>query len=167
MSKNSCRTLLYILYDRRGGFLGGAFEWFQRSYIIVMPCLWSIRRSYSAIWSFSLTNYILTLDQLQWLPNLSDSPPISLPWYRAWPSPNYEWFLWSICNGCGMPVGNPSGHLVPSHFWGLAYDLIVETSFPEFVLSFLDFLPWIPLRTSSILPFIIIIIIYQCIGQLL
>ena len=40
MSKNSCRTLLYILYDRRGGFLGGALEWFQRSYIIVMPCLW-------------------------------------------------------------------------------------------------------------------------------
>ena len=37
--KNSCRTLLYILYDRRGGFLGGALEWFQRSYIIVMPCL--------------------------------------------------------------------------------------------------------------------------------
>ena len=28
-----------ILYDRRGGFLGGALEWFQRSYIIVMPCL--------------------------------------------------------------------------------------------------------------------------------
>ena len=21
--------------------------------------------------------------------------------YRAWPSPNYEWFPWSICNGCG------------------------------------------------------------------
>ena len=35
-------------------------------------------------------------------------------------SPNYEWFPWSICNGCGMPAGNayPSGHLVPSppHF---------------------------------------------------
>ena len=24
-----------------GGFLGGAWEWFRRSYIIVMPCLWS------------------------------------------------------------------------------------------------------------------------------
>ena len=26
----------------------------------------------------------------------------------------YEWFLWSIFNGCGMPAGsaNPSGHLV-------------------------------------------------------
>ena len=30
---------LIILYDRRGGFLGGALEWFQRSYIIVMPRL--------------------------------------------------------------------------------------------------------------------------------
>ena len=30
---------------------------------------------------------------------------------------DYEWFPWSICNGCGMPAGNayPSGHLVPSH----------------------------------------------------
>ena len=29
---------------------------------------------------------------------------------------DYEWFPWSICNGCGMPAGNayPSGHLVPS-----------------------------------------------------
>ena len=36
-------------------------------------------------------------------------------------APNYEWFPWSICNGCGMPVGNayPSGHLVPSPFWDL------------------------------------------------
>ena len=34
---------------------------------------------------------------------------------------DYEWFPWSICNGCGMPAGNayPSGHLVPSLFWDL------------------------------------------------
>ena len=33
--------IIYILYVRRGGFLGGALEWLpQRSYIIVMPCLW-------------------------------------------------------------------------------------------------------------------------------
>ena len=33
---------------------------------------------------------------------------------------DYEWFPWSICNGCGMPAGNayPSGHLVPSHHCG-------------------------------------------------
>ena len=64
-------------------------------------------------------NDILTLDQ-QWLPNQSGFPPISWPWYRLWPSPNYEWFPWSICNGCGMPAGNayPSGHLVPSPHFG-------------------------------------------------
>ena len=45
-----------------------------------------------------MLNDILTLDQ-QWLPYRSDFPPISWPLYRAWPSPNYEWF--SICNGCG------------------------------------------------------------------
>ena len=45
-------------------------------------------------------NDILTLYQ-QWLPNRSDFPPISRPLYRAWPSPNYKWFPWSICNGCG------------------------------------------------------------------
>ena len=36
-------------------------------------------------YEFSLTwmlHDILTLDQLQWLPNLSDCPPISWPWYR-------------------------------------------------------------------------------------
>ena len=34
---------------------------------------------------------------------------------------DYEWFPWSICNGCGMPAGNayPSGHLIPSPFWDL------------------------------------------------
>ena len=29
-----------------------------------------------------------------------------MTFWPAWPSPNYEWFPWSICNGCGMPVGN-------------------------------------------------------------
>ena len=47
-----------------------------------------------------MLNDILTLDQ-QWPPYQSDFPPISWPLYRVWPSPNYEWFLWSICNGCG------------------------------------------------------------------
>ena len=73
--------------------------------------------------SFSrMFNDILTLDQ-HWLPNQSDFPPISWPWYRLWPSPNYKWFPWSICIGCDMPAGNayPSGHLVPSPppFWNL------------------------------------------------
>ena len=55
--------------------------------------------------------------------NLYDTPglaPISWPWHRAWPSPKYEWFPWSICNGCGLQAGNayPSGHLVLSPFFG-------------------------------------------------
>ena len=68
-----------------------------------------------------ITNDILTIDQ-QWLLNQSDFPSTLWPWYRAWPSPNYEWFPLSICNGCCMPAGNayPSGHLVPSPFLGHA-----------------------------------------------
>ena len=99
-----------------------------------------------------MLNDILTLDQ-QWLPNQSDFPPISWPWYRLWPSPNFEWFPWSICNGCGMPAGNacPSGHLVPSPILGLAYAQIVETEFLELAMSLLDFSPRIPLGTFSIL----------------
>ena len=99
-----------------------------------------------------MLNDILTLDQ-QWLPNQSDFPPMSWPWYRLWPSPNYEWFPWSICNGCGMPAGNayPSGHLVPSPILGLANAPIVETKFLEFAMSLLDFSPRIPLGTFSIL----------------
>ena len=87
--------------------------------IVIQEVLWSIRGSYSTIWSLPLTNDILTLD-LQWLLNRSDFARISWPWYRAWPSPNYDWFPWSICNGCGMQAGNayPSGHLVPSPLFG-------------------------------------------------
>ena len=41
---------------------------------------------------------------------------------------------------CGMPAGNayPTGHPVP-FFFGLAHASIVETSFPELVVSFLNF----------------------------
>ena len=69
---------------------------------------------------------------------------------------DYEWFPWSICNGCCMPAGNayPSGHLVPSPILGLANAPIVETKFLEFTMSLLDFSPRIPLGTFSILPFI-------------
>ena len=47
-----------------------------------------------------MLNDILNLDQ-PWLPNRSDFLPISWPLYRSWPSPNFEWFLCNICNGCG------------------------------------------------------------------
>ena len=66
---------------------------------------------------------------------------------------DYEWFPWSICNGCGMPAGNayPSGHLVPSPTLGLANAPIVATIFLELAMSLLDFSPRIPLGTFSIL----------------
>ena len=56
---------------------------------------------------------------------------------------DYEWFPWSICNGCGMPAGNayPSGHLVLSPIVGLACAPIVETRFLELAMSLLDFSP--------------------------
>ena len=46
---------------------------------------------------------------------------------------DYEWFLWSICNGCGMPAGNAyhSGHLVPSPFWGACMCSDCWDSFPD------------------------------------
>ena len=68
---------------------------------------------------------------------------------------DYEWFPWSICNGCGMPAGNayPSGHLVPSPILGLANAPIVETKFLELAMSLLDFSHRIPLGTFSILLF--------------
>ena len=53
-----------------------------------------------------MLNDILTLDQLQWLLYWSDCLPNLWPKYRAWPSPNYEWFPWSILNGCGIPARN-------------------------------------------------------------
>ena len=66
---------------------------------------------------------------------------------------DYEWFPWSICNGCGMPAGNayPSRHLVPSPILGLANAPIIETEFLELAMSLLDFSPRIPLGTFSIL----------------
>ena len=109
-----------------------------------------------------------TLNKFQWLPNRSDFSTKLLPWYRAWPSPNYmriwpmlliksdlklcihlsrslflyyKWFPWSISNGYDMPAGNayPSGHLVPSSFLGLAYAPIVEASFLKLNASFSTF----------------------------
>ena len=60
-------------------------------------------------------------------------------------------FPWIFYNGRGMPAGNayPSGHLVPI-LW-LACAPIVETRFLELSMSLLDFSPWIPLGTFSIL----------------
>ena len=121
----------------------------------------SFRKFYGRFWDLiqqyevsllRMLNDILTLGQ-QWLPNQLDFPPISWPLYQLWPSLHYEWFPWSICNGCGMPAGNayPSGHLVPSPISGLACAPIVETRFLELAMSLLDFSSRIPLGTFSIL----------------
>ena len=66
---------------------------------------------------------------------------------------DYEWFPWSICNGCGMLAGNayPSGHLVLSPIVGLACVPFVETRFIDIAMSLLDISPRIPLGTFSIL----------------
>ena len=69
---------------------------------------------------------------------------------------DYEWFPWSICNGCDMPAGNtfPSGHLVPSSIVGLVCAPVVETRFIELAMPLLDLSPRIPLGIfSSLLPF--------------
>ena len=99
-----------------------------------------------------MLNDILILDQ-QWLPYQSDFPRISLPFIPSLTFTDYEWFPWSICNGCGMPAGSayPSGHLVPSPILGLACAPIVQTRFLELAMSLLDFSPLIPIGTFSIL----------------
>ena len=118
--------------------------------------LWSIWGSYSAIWSIPLTNVKWHSDP--W-PTVTSQPiRLSTNFMTLIPGltfTDYEWFQWSICNGCGMPAGNayPSGHLVPSPILGLADAPIVETKFLELAMSLLDFSPRIPLGTFSILPF--------------
>ena len=117
-----------------------------------------LRGSYSAIWSIPFTNVKWHSDP--W-PTVTSQPiRLSNNFVTLTPSltfTDYEWFPWSICNGCGMPAGNayPSGHLVPSPIVGLACAPIVETKFLELAMSLLDFSPRIPLGTFSILLLII------------
>ena len=51
-----------------------------------------------------MLNDILILDQ-QWLPNQSDFPPISWPWYRAWPSPIMSGFHGAFATGVASQQG--------------------------------------------------------------
>ena len=51
-----------------------------------------------------MLNDILILDQ-QWLPNQSDFPPISWPWYRAWPSPIMSGFNGAFATGVACQQG--------------------------------------------------------------
>ena len=51
-----------------------------------------------------MLNDILILDQ-QWLPNQSDFPPISWPWYRTWPSPIMSGFHGAFATGVACQQG--------------------------------------------------------------
>ena len=79
-------------------------------------------------------------------PNVS---PILWTWYWVSHLPNFwEWFLWNIWNGAWhtnkerLPFQEPG----LSSLLGLTYVPIVENSFPELAVSFLDFSTWIPPR---------------------
>ena len=113
----------------------------------IQEVLWSILGSYSAIWSLPLTNVWWHSDP--W-PVTVTSKPIRLSTNFMTLIPGLTFtelrvvFMEHLQRG-GMPAGNayPLGHLVPSHFWELAYAPMVETSFTELAIFFLDFLPWI------------------------
>ena len=67
-----------------------------------------------------MLNDILILDQ-QWLPNQSDFPPISWPWYRAWPSQIMSGFHGAFATGVACQQGTltlPDNWFRPL-FWDL------------------------------------------------
>ena len=99
-----------------------------------------------------MLNDILILDQ-HWLPNKSDFPPISWPWYRTWTSPIMSSFHGVFATGMACQQGTltlPDTWFRPT-IVGLACAPIVETRFLELAMSLLDFSPRIPLSTFSIL----------------
>ena len=83
---------------------------------------------FTTIGILALSNTISGIFKSHWLPYQSEFSQILLPWYRAWHSRNYNWCLWSTCRGCGLPAvnANPSGHLLLSPIFGLAYALIIK-----------------------------------------
>ena len=99
-----------------------------------------------------MLNDILILDQ-KWLPNQSDFPPISWPWYRVWPSPIMSGFHGAFATGVACQQGTLTlpDTWFPSPILGLASAPIVETKFLELAMSLLDFSHRIPLGTFSIL----------------
>ena len=109
---------------------------------LIQEVLWSIRGSYSAIWSLLLTHV-----KWKWLPNRSDFPPISWNWYLHQITSGSMEHLKRVWHASRerLPFRKPGSILV------LAYAEIVDTSFPELALSFLDFSPWICHGTFSIL----------------
>ena len=77
-----------------------------------------------------MLNDILTLNQLQWLPNRLNFPQIAWPWYWAWPSLNYAWFHGTFATGMAWKQGAYILHdtWFRPPFWGLDYAIIVEIS---------------------------------------
>ena len=72
------------------------------------------------------------------LASYSDSQPIRLStnFMNLIPSLTFtesEWFLWSICNGCGMPAGNtyPSHTWFRPSFWDLLMLQLLRPNFPN------------------------------------
>ena len=59
---------------------------------------------YSKVSLSRMLNDILILDK-QWLLNQSDFPPISWPWYRAWPSPIMSGFHGAFATGVACQQG--------------------------------------------------------------
>ena len=97
-------------------------------------------------------NDILILDQ-QWLPNQSDFPPISWPWYRTWPSPIMRGFHGAFATEVACQQGTltlPDTWFRPQ-FWDLLMLQLLRPIFLELAMSLLDFSPRIPLGTFSIL----------------
>ena len=71
-----------------------------------------------------------------------ESTPMLWPWYRTWPSPNYETFPLGICDGCGKPAGaltHLSGHLVPFSFRDLPMFQLLIPVFPNLPCLFSTF----------------------------
>ena len=73
--------------------------------------------------------------------------------YRSWLYRITRGFHWAFVTGvtCQQGALTLPDTRFRFPFLGLAYNAIVETSFPELAVSFLDFLPRIPLGTNSIL----------------
>ena len=75
------------------------------------------------------------------IPDQSDFPSISWPWYRIWPSPNYEWFPWSVCNGVACHQGTLTlpDTWFRSTFWDLFMLQLLRPVFPNLPCHFSTF----------------------------
>ena len=96
-----------------------------------------------------MLNDILIIDQ-QWLPNQSDFPLISWPWYRAWPSPIMSGFHGTFATGVACQQGTltlPDTWFRPP-LWDLLMLQLLRPDSSNLQYSLLHFLPQIPLVLS-------------------